>query len=210
MLEDFCDSYIEMAKFSLNKKATLQVLREVLEDILKMLHPFMPFVTESIYKEIDSSYESIMISSYPIYEKSKCFNEAMYAIDNVRKFVSMVRTFKQENQVGKNYQIYLDVALERDLIIKLLKCEDNLVLENISGNVISYLDFKAVIYYEKERSLEDEKRVLKEIEALKSSILKRKALLSNDNFVKKAPESLVLSEKTKLEEEEKRLKNLEN
>ncbi len=202
--EDFCDSYIEMAKFSLDKKATLNTLQEVLNGILKMLHPFMPYVTETIYQELNHTKDSIMVSDYPVYDKKKIFNDSLEEVNNLLEFVSKIRTFKQENQIPKNYQINID-AKEKDLIIKMLKCQDNLVENNLEGKIITVKDLKAVIYYEKHESPKDLERKEKEREQLIASIKKRESLLSNQNFLNKAPKELIDNEKSKLEEEKRRL-----
>ena len=65
----------------------------------------MPYVTENIYREIVGTNESIMISSYPVYEKTKVYGEEAAKIETVREFVSKIRTLKQEHQMGQDYKI---------------------------------------------------------------------------------------------------------
>ncbi len=202
--EDFCDSYIEMAKFNLNNAATLATLKEVLIGILKMLHPFMPYVTDTIYEELGEE-ESIMISAYPVYEKSKVDLETTRKIDNVLEFVTKVRNLKQENQMGKNYQIKLEVPYHQDLIVKLLKCQDELKDEVVANYQVEVKDMHALISFAKPETDEEKAKKAKLIEELKASIKKRENLLNNPNFVAKAPASLVASEKEKLAEEQKKL-----
>ena len=90
---DFCDKYIELSKFY-NDNTTKSVLVRVLTDILKMLHPFMPYVTEEIYGMMPiKEAESIMISNYPVYNKKEVFTTN---IDNVLEFITMFRNKKAE------------------------------------------------------------------------------------------------------------------
>ncbi len=202
---DFCDAYIEMAKFNLNSKSTLATLREVLIGILKMLHPFMPYVTENIYREIVGNNESIMTSIYPVYEKTKVYGEEATKIEAIREFVSKIRTLKQEHQMGQDYKINFTNIPEQDLIVKLLKCEKQLSHDFTPNYVVEVKDLKAEIYYEKVATAEDIAKREKELEDLKKSIAKREQLLNNASFVSKAPQALVESEKEKLAAEKKKL-----
>ncbi len=201
---DFCDSYIEMAKFNLNSSSTINTLKEILIGILKMLHPFMPYVTENIYTELTKD-ESIMISSYPIYDKTKVFKKEKEQITNVLEFVTKVRNLKQENTMGKNYKIRLEVSDNEELIIKLLKCQEQLAKLSDYNYTINVKDYKAYIEYEKVLTAEEKEKIEKEKEDLIASIKKREALLNNPNFTSKAPSNLVSSERQKLEEEKKKL-----
>ncbi len=203
--EDFCDSYIEMAKFYLDDASTIDTIKEVLLGILKMLHPFMPYVTETIYQEFMGKDNSIMISDYPVFEKNKIDKKAALKIENVRELVTKVRTLKQDKQMGKDYQIKITAFENEDLIIKLLKCQDNLKEEIKATDVIEVKDLKVEIFYEKQETAEDKLKREKEKQELMASIKKRENLLNNAAFVAKAPQELVEGERIKLEEEKKRL-----
>ncbi len=205
--EDFCDSYIEMAKFNLDKESTLNTLKEVLTGILKMLHPFMPFVTESIYQELYGKETSIMISEYPVYDKKKIYQKELENIEDLRKFITKIRTLKQEKQIGKDYKISLN-APHKELIENILKCQEQLVDDLNTGEKITINDYQAIIYYEKKITEEDKLKLEKEQIELKNSILKREKLLANENFVAKAPKELVEQEQKKLASEKKRLEEI--
>jgi len=207
--EDFCDQYIEMAKFSLKENSTKVVLKEVLIGILKMLHPFMPFVTEEIFQNINASSETIMLSSYPSYDKTKIYKTEETKISDILAFVKTFRTLKQEHHIGKEFAVVYQNNEDYSFISKLLKLDGH-VLEEKEGDfyTVSYHNYSLKLFDEKEITLEDQLKNEKEIETLQVSIEKRKKLLSNDNFCKKAPESLVLEEKQKLELELKKLETL--
>ena len=89
-----------------------------------------------------------MVSDYPVYEKRKIDNDSLEEVNNLLEFVSKIRTFKQENQIPKDYQININ-AKEKDLIVKMLKCQDNLVEDSLKGKIITVKDLKAIICYEK-------------------------------------------------------------
>ena len=211
--DDFCSNYIEMAKFSLNDETTKSVLTYVLTGILKMLHPFMPFVTEEIYQKLPiKDSESIMISTYPSYNKNEVFEDIEIEIDDEILFIKNFRNVKKENNISKDMKIKFIGNNPDELLIKILKLEDQLIDEELainSYNVISN-NIKAVIYFEKEESEEDKALKQKEIESLESSIARRKALLSNENYVNKAPAALVEKERETLKQEEEKLTILKN
>ena len=209
--EDFCDEYIEMAKFSLNDSTTKQVLLKVLKGILQMLHPFMPFVTDEIYSRLPNSKENIMVSVYPIYEKSYVFESEEEKVTDSIQFISTFRNVKAEHHIGKDYSVVFQNKEDYSFISKRLKLEGHIVdaCEKSIYYPVTYKNYSLYLYDEKEESKEDEEKKQKEIESLKSSIQKRETLLSNENFCKKAPEKLVEEEKKKLELEKKKLAELE-
>ena len=206
----FCDYYIEMAKYSLDNISTKSTLCYVLSGILKLLHPFMPFVTEEIYSMLPiKTHESIMISDYPKYDKNLIFDKEEDFIDDVSLFIKNYRNIKAENNIGKDAKVFFN-SNQNDLIIKMLKLSDNLIdkpLDIKAYKVISK-HFNATIYYEKEETAEDIALKEKEIETLKASIERREKLLSNENYVNKAPSNIVEMDRTRLEEEKKKLNEL--
>ena len=207
---DFCDSYIEMSKFSLDNVSTKSTLCYAISAILKMLHPFMPYVTDEIYSMLPiRDAENIMISSYPLVNEEFNFDSEEKETEEMIGFIAAFRNVKQENAISKDAKVM--VNFDNSLINKMLKLDGNLVSEklNIKEYKVSYGKLEAVIYYEKEVTEEDILAKEKQIESLKTSILKREKLLSNVGFVSKAPEQLVNDEKRKLEEEKKLLSTLE-
>ena len=207
---DFCDSYIEMSKFSLDSVSTKSTLCYAISAILKMLHPFMPYVTDEIYSMLPiRNAENIMISSYPLVNEEFNFDSEEKETEEMIGFIAAFRNVKQENAISKDAKVM--VNFDNSLINKMLKLDGNLVSEKLSIKEykVSYGKLEAIIYYEKEVTEEDILAKEKQIESLKASILKREKLLSNAGFVSKAPEQLVNDEKIKLEEEKKLLSTLE-
>ena len=207
---DFCDSYIEMSKFSLDSVSTKSTLCYAISAILKMLHPFMPYVTDEIYSMLPiRDAENIMISSYPLVNEEFNFDSEEKETEEMIGFIAAFRNVKQENAISKDAKVM--VNFDNSLINKMLKLDGNLVNDKLSIKEykVSYGKLEALIYYEKEVTEEDILAKEKQIESLKASILKREKLLSNAGFVSKAPEQLVNDEKIKLEEEKKLLSTLE-
>ena len=208
---DFCDNYIEIAKFSLDDYNTKTILLDVITAIIKMLHPFMPYVTDEIYSMLPiKDAENIMISNYPTYDKTSIYIEDETIIDDTINFVKVFRNIKAENNIPSTFEVTLDNDSNYELIIKMLKLTDNIVTDKLDKNSyeVQYKNYKATIYYEKEITEEDIKLKEKQIETLKNSIERRKNLLANENYVSKAPAHLVEVEKAKLAEEEKQLESL--
>ena len=198
---DFCDNFIEFAKFSLDDKTTKYVLKTVLKGILKMLHPFMPYVTDEVYSKIPGVKENIMVSSYPLYDKKMIYKEEENKINDMIEFIRMYRKVYQENHMDKSALVKFNNDSDYSLIKKILKISD---VEDKNINMASY----NVSYKEFDVTKEEKKALEKEIETLKDAIKKRKALLSNENFVSKAPKNLVEQEREKLRIEEEKLAKL--
>ena len=207
---DFCDNYIEFAKFSLDNITTKSVLLTVLTDILKMLHPFMPYVTDEIYDMLPIHDENIMISSYPVYDKKYVFNKEYEEFNDKIEFIKVFRNIKLENKIGKDFKIKLNNDLDYSIILKLLRIDDSYIIDNSDKTKYSvvYKNYNLDIYYEKEVTEEDIALKNKQIQELENSIERRKKLLSNENYVNKAPKELVEKEKQTLEEEIKKLEVL--
>ena len=209
--DDFCDHYIEFAKFNMSHDTTKKVLIKVLKGILKMLHPFMPYVTDEIYSMIPGVSENIMVSDYPEYHKKEIFSESAIKVDSMIEFMKNYRKIYQENHMNKTVQVKFNNDADYDLIKKMLKIENVVDHElNISAYPVHNALFDVTIYFEKEVTEEDALNLQKEIESLKASIAKRKGLLANPNFVLKAPSNLVAQEKEKLSQEEEKLYKLES
>ena len=207
---DFCDNYIEFSKFSLNDNTTKSVLLTVLTDILKMLHPFMPYVTDEIYDKLPIHDENIMISTYPVYDKKCVYTKEYDSFNDKIEFIKVFRNIKLENKIGKDFNIKLNNGLDYSLILKLLRIDESYIIDNSDKTKYSvvYKDYNLDIYYEKELTDEDIALKEKQIQELENSIERRKKLLSNENYINKAPKELVEKEKQTLEEEIKKLEVL--
>ena len=207
----FCDYYIEMAKYSIDRDSTKSVLCEVLSGILKMLHPFMPFVTEEIYLMLPvRDSESIMVSTYPKYNKKYIFSDEEKAVDDSIIFIKNFRNIKAENNISKEAKVMFDTEDDNELIVKMLKLDDNIVKEPLG--IKAYKVFsnrvRATIFFEKVETEAEKLAKNAQIELLKASIERREKLLANENYVNKAPEKIVMLDREKLAEEKKKLEEL--
>ncbi len=203
---DFCDNYIEMSKFNPNN-TTKSVLITVLMNILKMLHPFMPFVTEEIYLMMpNKDAESIMISSYPEFSEYFKYETEEKEILNMLEYVTLFRNKLHDINCGKEFEIITNI--ENALLFNLLKLNDKLVTTskyNDSVRVNLY-DYDISIYFDNSNNLENEINELnKEKDNLIKSIERREKLLSNENYVNKAPQNVVEKDRETLKIEKDRL-----
>ena len=207
----FCDYYIEMAKYSLDQESTKSTLCYVLTGILKMLHPFMPFVTEEIYSMLPvKEKESIMITDYPKYDKKLVFETEAQAVADQIEFIKNFRNVKAENNISKDMKVMFDTEDDNELIIKMLKLQDNIVKEPLGMKAYKVFSnrVKAQIFFEKIESAADKEAKELQIKQLQESIERREKLLSNENYVNKAPKNIVELDRQKLEEEKKKLEEL--
>ena len=207
----FCDYYIEMAKYSIDTVSTKSVLCEVLSGILKMLHPFMPFVTEEIYGMLPvKNSESIMISDYPKYDKKYVFEEEEKACDDAVEFIKKFRNIKAENNITREAKVMFDTTDDNELIVKMLKLDNSLVERPLGIKAYKVFSnrIKATIFFEKIESEAEKTAKNTQIELLKASIKRRENLLANENYVNKAPAKIVELDRIKLQEEKKKLEEL--
>lgn len=208
---DFCDNYIEFAKFSIISNTTKSVLYKVLSSILKMLHPFMPYVTDELYNSLPIHEENIILSKYPEYNKDEIFTKECEEFDNIIEFIKVFRNVKLENKIGKEFGIKINSNDDYSLIFKLLRINPD-EHANITGTKYTciYKNYNIDLYYEKEITEEDIMLKNKQISDLEASIARRKNLLSNENYLNKAPKELVEKEKNTLKDEEEKLAKLKS
>jgi len=178
----------------------------VLSGILKMLHPFTPYITEEIYQELPfKDSDSIMISEYPEYDKKLVF--VVNEVDDALEFITLFRNKKSELGI-KNFNIVNYISNEEisKLVGNMLKF-NNVLDDNYSlKESVRLKDLMVDILYNDEVNHEEERMLLlKEKEKLELSIDRRRKLLSNENYVNKAPESVVLNDRVNLQKEEDRL-----
>lgn len=211
---DFCDKYIELSKFNQNN-TTKSVLLKVLTSIIKMLHPFMPYVTEEIYQMLPiKDSVSIMISTYPKYEKEYVFNKEEKEIDNILEFITLFRNKKLELNIGSDFKVINNIKNNDnlDLILNSLKIKDKLTEETNTNTVkVEYNNLSLEIVYDNTKNLEEERtRLEQELTRLTNSIERRKKLLSNENYTSKAPTNIVNKEKEDLSKELEQLEIIKN
>ena len=209
--DDFCDWYIELSKINMNN-TTKSVLVKVLTAILKMLHPIMPYVTEEIYSMLPlKESESIVVSTYPKFEKDYVYTTDKEVLDNIIKDIVSIRNIKASNNITKEAFVIYEIADEYlELFKSQLKIKDE---QKVNNELEGYLkadyssnNIKITYFYKGEEV--DSSKIEEEISKLKESIARREKLLSNENYVNKAPKNIVDLDRKKLEEEKTKLLQL--
>ena len=222
--DELCDWYIEMAKVRLWKAEenpaaandALWTLRTALTQGLKLLHPFMPFITEEIYCTLLPEEESIMISDWPVYRDEMDFADAEKAVSSFQEVVRGIRNTRNEMNVPQNRKtnIYI-VGKDAECCARFESCKKsftNLAFakeihvqqdkNGIGEDAVSIVVADGVVYLPLEDLIDREKeieRLTKEQERLTKEIARCEGMLNNPNFVNKAPAAKVEAEKEKLE-----------
>ena len=230
--DEYCDWYIEMVKPRLynqenpTREAALWTLKTVLINALKLLHPFMPFVTEEIFTSIQSEEETIMLSKWPQYSEEFNFADDEKAIELMKEAIKSIRNIRAEMNVApskkanvivvsdneevrsifeKGKVFFAPLAYASDVIVQADKTgiSDDAVSTAIHNGVI-YMPFAELvdIAKEKERLAKEKEKLIKEVERVEKK-------LSNQGFVSKAPEKVINEEKAKLEKYSSMLKSVE-
>ena len=227
---EFCDWYIEIVKPRLYNKedktrSTAQyVLNKVLSDSLKLLHPFMPFVTEKIYKELYNNDESIMIAEYPKYEKDLEFKEEENAVEELKEVITGIRNVRAKMNVhpSKKSKLifvtkeYEKVIKESEGFLKKLGFSEEIEIrktrENIPQNAVNVVA-KGIEVFMPFEDLVDISEEIERLEKEKAKILVEKEktdkMLSNEGFIAKAPASKVEEEKEKQAKFNEMIKTIE-
>lgn len=207
----FCDYYIEIAKYSLNSNTTKSVLCYILTGILKMLHPFMPYVTEEIYQMLPvKDAESIMIAKYPKYNKEYIFEAETKIVSDQIEFMKNFRNVKAENNMSKDLKIMFETDSDIELVVNVLRLNDNIITSplNIKSYKVLSNNIKATVYFEKKETEADKQAREAKIKALQESIEKIESRLSNENYVNKAPAAVVAKDRQQVEDDKKKLAEL--
>ncbi|MCL2865832.1 MAG: valine--tRNA ligase [Lachnospiraceae bacterium] len=221
--DEFCDWYIEIAKKRIYQKqenpqaanCALWILKRVLGDALKMLHPFMPFITEEIYLGLVPEEASLMMSDWPLYQKEWDFSQDERILEQVKEMVRGIRNIRTEMNVenSRKTKVYIvtsdaclakQVALMKESVLSLMFATDISVSSEkpqISEDAISIVTSKAVVYLPLEDLIDfkqERERLEKEEEKLSKEILRAEGMLANERFVSKAPPAKIAAEKEKL------------
>ncbi len=221
MWNDFCNWYIEIAKIRLNsenkesKLTVLYILDNIFRTSLKLLHPFMPFVTTEIYSSL-IEYDDIelMISNWPIANKNLKYLKEEETLEKLQDIIVQIRNIRNEKNIHPSKKAKLifvtekyinEIEKSKEILTKFGFAEEILIQrskENIPENVISIITEGIELYMPSEGliDLEEEKsRVDAERKKLESEILRCEKMLSNPGFVNKAPQEKIDEEKKKLE-----------
>ena len=218
---EFCDWYIELAKPRLGgedeaQKANVRaILVRVLGDSMKLLHPFMPFITEELYLALPASGETIMRSAWPLYDESLSFPAEAETMERIMDVIRSIRNLRAEMNVPPAKRAAMTIVTEAGRIpsfeaasvyvMRLAGAESVKVQSDKAGvpeGAVSavcesaevYIPLKELIDVEKERE-----RTAKEMERVHGEISRAEGKLSNESFVQKAPEKVIAAEKEKLE-----------
>lgn len=228
--DSYCDWYIELTKPRLNgedaaaKESAQRVLLYVLTEILKLLHPFMPFITEEIWQALPHEGEALMIAEYPRFRQELCFPEDEVNFEMVMEAIKAVRARRAEMNVppsrkshliivtgkakafaeGEKFICKLAYASGIHVTDKLPESTDGMV-SVITDNARMFMPMAELVDLEKERA-----RMEKELANAKKQLDGQNAKLANENFVSRAPEHVVNLEREKKAKLEALIENLED
>ena len=227
---EFCDWYIELAKVTMNgedenaRKATCAVLRHVLIALLKMLHPFMPFITDSVFRHVPATEGTIMLSDWPEAVEAYDFAEAAREMEGVMDVIRAVRNLRAEMNVAVGKRAHLMVrpkagwehAMEgAEEYLKRLAWVSEMQLlaadEAAQGKVVSAVSEAAELFIPLGDLVDLDKeiaRLTKERDSVERDIQRAEGKLNNQGFLAKAPAQLVEQEKAKLEVSKDKLAKL--
>ena len=220
--DEFCDWYIEMVKPRLystddavSQNAALWTLKTVLIDALKLLHPYMPFITEEIFCTIQNEEESIMISKWPEYSEDRAFPAEEKAIETIKEAVRGIRNIRTEMNVAPSRKASVYVVSENDEIRKIfeegklffasLAYANEIMIQadktGIADDAVSVVIPGATLYIpfaELVDIAQEIERLKKEQKRLEGELSRSRGMLSNERFLSKAPEAKIAEEKEKL------------
>ena len=228
--DSYCDWYIELTKPRLNgedaaaKESAQRVLLYVLTEILKLLHPFVPFITEEIWQALPHEGEALMIAEYPRFRQELCFPEDEVNFEMVMEAIKAVRARRAEMNVppsrkshliivtgkakafaeGEKFICKLAYASGIHVTDKLPESTDGMV-SVITDNARMFMPMAELVDLEKERA-----RMEKELANAKKQLDGQNAKLANENFVSRAPEHVVNLEREKKAKLEALIENLED
>ena len=220
--EEFCDWYIEMVKPRLwndedsTKAAALWTLKTVLINSLKLLHPYMPFITEEIFCNLQDEEASIMVSAWPEYKMEWNFEQEEYAVETIKEAVRAIRNVRTSMNVAPSKKAKVYVVSENQKLLQIfehskvffatLGYASEVFLQSdkqgIADDAVSVVIPEASIYIPFAELVDIAKeieRLQKEEERLTKELARVTGMLSNEKFVSKAPEAKINEEKAKLE-----------
>ena len=233
--EEFCDWYIEIAKVRLYKKeedpkaanAALWVLKTVLANALKMLHPYMPFITEEIFCTLCPEEETIMLAPWPEYTEEWNFAKEEADVETIKVLVKGIRNIRSEMNVppsrkAKYFIVSPDADLcelfasHKDIYSQLISASEIDVQADKAGipedavsvvipNAVVYIPLEELVDMAKERD-----RLEKEKAKLAKELARSNGMLNNEKFLSKAPQAKVDEEKAKLEKYKQMMEDVEN
>jgi valyl-tRNA synthetase len=203
--DDFADWYIEIHKIEKNTKVLVYVFLE----ILKLYHPFIPFVTEKIYQDLYDKKKILMVAKWPVADKKLVSKKVVADFENLQNIITRIRNIRSSYRISpaEIIEAYGKNISEKEIIEKLArvkiineKGKNNLIY--VSGKKTKIgLDISKLIDVEKEKL-----RLKQEIESLENLIAKNESLLKNASYLKSAPAEVVNTTKVRVKEYREKLK----
>ncbi len=212
--DDFCSWYLEIIKEKSISKNTYDETIAILEKILKTLHPFMPFITEELWNQINNKRDYVMISDYP--SSGKFDIKLNEDFNKIFEIVTGLRKLKSDNKIKQidivkvlvNKKSNFDFNLYKGLIEKLSKTKDLEIIKDIPAKFPTLISGKDTLCLAIEKSTDSKEDTLKQIEYLKGFLKSVEKKLSNKSFVDNAPKNVVDIEKKKRDDALVKLENL--
>ena len=217
---DFCDWYIELTKPILygeddkKREDTVSVLVHVLDKILKLLHPFIPFITEKIYKDMPIANETIMLEEFPRYNSRLNYKVAFSEIEQVKEIIKAIRNVKTQSGAAPSKKVKLYVVSDNPRHIK----NGTVYIEKLAGVAgIEFIESKSILTEKTVSQIvsgielyiplgelvdlsKELERLKKELTTIESEIKRASGKLANKGFLDKAPKALVDAERNKLDD----------
>ncbi|MCD7908958.1 MAG: valine--tRNA ligase, partial [Clostridium sp.] len=220
--EEFCDWYIEMVKPRLyneddvTKAAAIWTLKTVLIQALKLLHPFMPFITEEIFCNLQEEEETIMVSQWPVYLEERSFQEEENATETIKEAVRAIRGVRSDMNVPPSKRAKVYVVSEDEALLGIfehsrsffasLGYANEVILqkdkEGIAADAVSAVIPRAAIYMPFADLVDIQKEIERlrgEEKRLEGELARSNGMLNNEKFVSRAPQAKIDAEKEKLE-----------
>ena len=231
---DFCDWYVEVTKFALKNKSdeekdmSVSIMLDILATLMRLMHPFISFITEEIYNKLPNTTGDIINAPYPVYDVAQEYCEEAAIVSSMQDFVKSVRSVKSELQIGpekrlsiiyrpdKSSNVGSFINSEIDLISSFINASSLIVdidhTQNISKAVpVAGNGFEAFVFVRDAIDVEQEiKRIESELEKNEALLLGSKKKLENENFISHAKEEAVEKEKGKFNEFNERKEKLTN
>ncbi len=222
---EFCDWYLELAKSHIDSKETQWVLHNVLDNALRLLHPFMPFVTEEIWKKIPHEGDSLMVSKWPMVDKKRLNRKVESEVNLIITEIQAIRNVRSAWQINPKELVTVAIKAIRDKELRVLKNYSTTIVQmakvsslqigkqitrpkesavaNI-GRVETYVVLSGLIDIQMERQ-----RIESALGDVEKMIRGLETRLQNQDFLKKAPKEVVDRERSRIEELADRKKRLE-
>ena len=225
---DFCDWYVEASKIytrspdTNEKNRAVSVLLEILEASLRLLHPFLPFVTEELYSHLPNSRGIIMIQEYPVFEEAYKADAEANAMNALMDAVTKIRTLRSEFGISPEKKIKVSLKIVDDSVAGFIKAHEAVIVALVNAESVAWVSDKpehcvalagtrTEIYIDTTVSIDIaalQQKLKKQLEQEQSFIEKGKKKLANADFVARAPQEVIAAEREKLAHAEELVQRL--